>query len=132
MKRMIAAIGAALMITILAIAFTPRIGSSADLDSARQMFGELCSRCHGPNGYGDGPDGQTLATRPRNFHDCALLAKDTDDLMFQEIKGGSNSIGRSNDMPAWGESLTDDEIRNLVLFLRTFCQQDQAKQSSHP
>ena len=41
--------------------------------------------------------------------------------MFDEIKGGSASIGRSNDMPSWGEALTDDEIRNLLAYVRHFC-----------
>lgn len=86
-----------------------------------QMFQDTCSRCHGPKGYGDGPDGITLSTHPRNFHDCDIMAKDSDDKVFEEIKGGSASIGRSNDMPSWGEALTDDEIRGLLGYVRNFC-----------
>jgi mono/diheme cytochrome c family protein len=121
MRTNMAAIGGILFAAVALLAIFPA-RARADLDSAKKMFGELCARCHGPDGHGDGPDGGPLATKPRNFHDCALMAKEADETMFQEIKGGSNSIGRSNDMPAWGESLSDEEIRDLVLFLRTFCQ----------
>jgi mono/diheme cytochrome c family protein len=89
--------------------------------TAEQMFSDTCSRCHGPQGFGDGPDGMTLGTHPRNFHDCALMAKDSDEKVFEEIKGGSASIGRSNDMPSWGEALSDDEIRHLIVYVRNFC-----------
>jgi mono/diheme cytochrome c family protein len=89
--------------------------------TAEQMFQDTCSRCHGAQGNGDGPDGATLATHPRNFHDCDIMAKDSDEKVFEEIKGGSASIGRSNDMPSWGEALTDDEIRNLLAYVRRFC-----------
>jgi len=92
-----------------------------DLAGAKEHFGELCARCHGPQGFGDGPDGSTLATKPRNFHDCALMARDPDEQVFREIKGGSGSIGRSNDMPSWGQALEDDEIRSLLAYVRSFC-----------
>ncbi|MGA7869952.1 MAG: c-type cytochrome [Candidatus Binatus sp.] len=86
-----------------------------------EMFVETCSRCHGPQGFGDGPDGLSLATHPRNFHDCKIMARDSDDFVFHEIKGGSASVGRSNDMPSWGEALTDDQIRSLRAYVRHFC-----------
>jgi mono/diheme cytochrome c family protein len=89
--------------------------------TAEKMFQDTCAKCHGPKGFGDGPSAATLDTHPRNFHDCDLMAKDSDDKVFEEIKGGSISIGRSNDMPAWGEALTDDEIRGLLAYVRNFC-----------
>lgn len=113
----------ALVAGTIAIGATAATGGAVDLNAAKQMFGELCIRCHGPQGFGDGPDGTTLSTKPRNFHDCAIMAKDSDDTVFKEVKGGSASIGRSNDMPSWGEALDDNEVRNLVAYLRTFCQQ---------
>ncbi len=97
--------------------------SAAELEAAREQYSELCARCHGLQGRGDGSDGATLSTKPRNFRDCALMAKDADDLVFREIKHGSASIGRSNDMPSWGAALDDSEIRNLLGYVRAFCQQ---------
>ena len=107
----------------MAVAWTSSTASAmeVDLNAAKQQFSELCARCHGPHGYGDGPDGAPLSTKPRNFHDCAIMARDSDDKVFHEIKGGSASIGRSNDMPAWGAALEDNEIHGLIAYVRTFC-----------
>jgi mono/diheme cytochrome c family protein len=33
----------------------------------------------------------------------------------------SGRFGRSNDMPAWGEALTDDQIHGLLAYVRHFC-----------
>ncbi len=96
---------------------------AADLNAAKQEFGELCARCHGPQGHGDGPDGATLATKPRDFHDCGLMAKDADAMVIREIKGGSAAIGRSNDMPSWGEAFDDNQIQDLLAYVRAFCKQ---------
>ncbi len=112
------------VIVCLAMVIGPCASVTALADEAittEQMFQDTCARCHGAQGLGDGADGTTLATHPRNFHDCGLMAKDLDDKVFQEIKGGSASIGRSNDMPSWGEALSDDEIRSLLAYVRNFC-----------
>lgn len=111
------------VIVCLAIAIGPGapLVAADETISTEQMFQDTCSRCHGAQGYGDGADGTTLATHPRNFHDCDIMAKDADAKVFEEIKGGSASIGRSNDMPSWGEALTDDEIHNLIAYVRKFC-----------
>ena len=114
-----------LLSTLLGVALvigpTAAAAWAGDSPTAEQMFQDTCARCHGATGFGDGADGITLATHPRNFHDCDLMAKDADEKVFEEIKGGSASIGRSNDMPSWGEALSDDEIRGLLAYVRKFC-----------
>jgi mono/diheme cytochrome c family protein len=37
----------------------------------RDLFKANCASCHGDNGLGDGPAGQLLNPRPRNFHQAA-------------------------------------------------------------
>jgi mono/diheme cytochrome c family protein len=111
----------AILCEVMAIGPGVSMVAAGETITAEQMFEDTCARCHGPQGFGDGSDGTTLATHPRNFHDCNLMAKDSDDKVFEEIKGGSVSIGRSNDMPAWGAALTDDEIRGLLAYVRNFC-----------
>jgi len=81
-----------------------------------------CSRCHGDNGHGDGADGATLKTRPRDFTDCAVIGKISDETMFKAIKEGGESVGLSGDMPAWGSGLSDDDIHAVMKYVRGFCQ----------
>ncbi len=80
-----------------------------------------CSRCHGANGQGDGPDGATLSPKPRDFSDCGVMSKIPDATIVKAIKDGGASVGISRDMPAWGEALDDQKINALAAYVRTFC-----------
>jgi cytochrome c oxidase cbb3-type subunit 3 len=85
------------------------------------LFTELCSVCHGVGGKGDGPSAQGLEPKPADFTNCKTMAKDSDDVLFKIIKGGGQSAGRSTVMPAWGDSLSDQQIGELVKFIRGLC-----------
>ncbi len=50
-----------------------------------------------------------------------MMAKMSDDAMFNVIKKGGGATGRSREMPAWGSGFEDGEIHDLVAFLGTFC-----------
>ena len=92
-----------------------------DMAAAKQNYDTFCVKCHGPGGKGDGPAAATLATNPRNFTDCAAMAKITDDTMFNVIKNGGPAAGLSKDMQAWNTGFEDGEIHGLVAYIRTFC-----------
>jgi mono/diheme cytochrome c family protein len=49
------------------------------------------------------------------------MTKDSDDVLFKIIKGGGQSAGRSTVMPSWGDSLSEQQIRELVKFVRSLC-----------
>jgi cytochrome c oxidase cbb3-type subunit III len=90
-------------------------------DSAISNYKELCVKCHGVTGKGNGPDAKTLNPRPADYTDCAKMTKDSDETLFKIIKGGSQSVGRSKEMPPWAEALSDQEIHDLVAYVRSFC-----------
>lgn len=90
-------------------------------DTAASDYKELCVKCHGPNGKGNGPEAKTLNPKPADYTDCKKMAADSNETLFKIIKGGSQSVGRSNQMPAWAEALSDQEIRDLVAYVRSFC-----------
>lgn len=82
-----------------------------------------CSRCHGENGQGDGPDGATLSPKPRDFTDCAVMGKISDATIIKAITNGGASVSLSRDMPAWGEELSGKKIGELAAYVRKFCHQ---------
>lgn len=90
-------------------------------EDASLNFKIYCARCHGDTGHGDGLDGSTLSTKPQDFTDCAAMSKLTDNVIFNAIKGGGSSVGLPAEMPAWGEGLSDDQIKGLVQYVRSFC-----------
>src|SRR5215467_3468974 len=98
----------------------PAASSSAAEDAAA-VFTGTCSICHGVDGKGDGPSAQGLEPKPADFTNCQTLAKDSDEVLFKIIKGGGQSAGRSTVMPSWGDSLSDQQIRGLVKFIRGLC-----------
>ena len=100
---------------------------AADIGGARDNFDTQCAKCHGESGRGDGPAGAALPTKPRNFSDCARMAKESDQRLFDTIKGGGESVGLSKEMPPWGEAFEDQEIKGLVAYIRQFCNLQRAK-----
>ncbi len=85
------------------------------------LFQELCSVCHGVGGKGDGPSAQGLEPKPADFTNCKAMAKDSDEVLLKIIRGGGQSVGRSTVMPAWGDALSEQQIRELVKFIRSLC-----------
>ena len=121
MKRsmmILLAAGASMGAVLMAAVPAPR---ATDMAAAKQNYDTFCVKCHGPGGKGDGPARATLATKPRNFTDCALMGKMSDDMLFNVIKNGGASAGLSKDMQAWNTGFSVDEIHDLVAYVRTFC-----------
>jgi mono/diheme cytochrome c family protein len=96
---------------------------ASDPATAKSSFSALCTPCHGESGRGDGAAGSTLKTHPADFTDCNRMSKESDDKVFRVINEGGASSGLSSDMRPWGETFDDEEIRGLVAYVRTFCQQ---------
>ncbi len=104
----------------LLTAFAP-VSRAADVAAAKQNYTTFCVKCHGEGGKGDGPAAATLQTKPRDFTDCARMAKISDDTMFSVIKNGGKANGLSGDMQAWNQAFEDGEIKDLAAYIRTFC-----------
>jgi len=64
--------------------------SAAGISAARDNFDGQCAKCHGESGQGDGPAGMSLSIRPRNFTDCSRMSKDSNERIFNIIKGAAN------------------------------------------
>ena len=107
--------------------------SAATSSAVSEMYSECCAKCHGEQGRGDGPYADTLKDRPRNFTDCKTMAAISDETAFKAIKEGGIAVGLGDGMPSWGQSLTDEEIRSLLKYVRQFCvaQSSSSKQTIH-
>ncbi len=64
------------------------------------VYGERCSRCHGPLGQGDGPDAAKLSVRPRAFADPTWQLAVPDRQLEKVIVQGGAAVGKSPAMPA--------------------------------
>lgn len=85
------------------------------------LYRRFCAPCHGAQGRGDGPNATHLPVPPAVHADSAFMARRTDDRLFDAIYAGGYPLGRSATMPAFGATLSRDEIWALVGYLRALC-----------
>jgi len=77
-----------------------------------------CAVCHGKGGGGSGSNAKNLSTPPRKHNDAPYMTNLSDAYLSGIIKEGGASQGLSPLMPPWGGALNDEEISNLIAFLR--------------
>ena len=71
--------------------------------------------CHGFNADGNGRAARLYNPRPAN-----LRASDKNEqYMLLIIRSGGQAMGRSQFMPPWGAELTDEQMKDLVSYLRS-------------
>jgi mono/diheme cytochrome c family protein len=87
-----------------------------------ELFARYCAACHGDRGQADGYNVAALAVRPRDFSNAERMMLIDDARLTAVIRDGGSPRGLSPLMPAFGHSLTDEETRFLVAFLRTLHQ----------
>ena len=99
----------------------PTPDAQTDSLDAEALYGRYCAPCHGAEGAGDGPNAQFLPVEPVSHADAEYMSGRPDDSLFDAIYVGGYIMNRSQTMPPYGETLTREQIRSLVRFLRTLC-----------
>ena len=79
----------------------------------------LCATCHGEDGCTPGPGAAGLNPQPAKHCDGNYMNKLSDEHIFKVIKEGGASVGKSPLMAPWGGTLTDDQIHDVVAFVRS-------------
>jgi len=93
--------------------------SAGDAAKGKEIYLQQCVACHGNGGKGDGPAAAALNPKPKNLTDKAVMAAMKDTQIFDVIKKGGPGVGKSPLMPPFGGSMKDDDIHNLVAFIRS-------------
>jgi mono/diheme cytochrome c family protein len=99
-------------------------------DDTVHEYAIYCAKCHGDGGRGDGVYAAKLHQRPRDFTDCAVMAKIPDATIVKVIEEGGAAVGLSNEMPDWQGALDDDEIAALAKYIRGFCAKPQTSSAT--
>ncbi|PJA29896.1 MAG: hypothetical protein CO189_01055 [candidate division Zixibacteria bacterium CG_4_9_14_3_um_filter_46_8] len=87
--------------------------------NATGTFAKYCSVCHGQNGKGNGTIAAAFTPRPADLSDRAFAASHSRLDIYFAIYGGGKAVGKSQYMPPWGEVLSDHEIWDLVVFVKS-------------
>jgi mono/diheme cytochrome c family protein len=88
----------------------------------QQLFGQYCVPCHGPGGKGDGVSGQNLPIRPQDLTVGAQLNPLPDYFLFDIIAHGAQTVGLSPLMRGFKPYLSDLQIHEVILYVRTLAQ----------
>ena len=102
---------------------SPLEANRRNLRAGRELYEDLsnpsCTVCHGEQGDGRGQLAGQFDPRPRNFACAATVEGIPDGQLFWIIQNGSPGTA----MPSFGY-LNDEEIWQLVIYLRSFTDHD--------
>ena len=86
----------------------------------RRIYNRYCVHCHGFEGQGDGFNAYALQTPPRDLSDPGFPETVSDSLKAGMIRFGGRRESVSPQMPAFGFTLTPEEIGFLTAAIRAF------------
>ena len=98
--------------------FGETLVAGADPTQGKNYYYSYCIACHGWLLHGDGPSASELNPRPRTLTRGDYMQKKTNLELFSVIKGGGEAASLSSSMPNWGNVLQDQDIWNIVAFIR--------------
>jgi mono/diheme cytochrome c family protein len=122
--------GVGLLMLVVAAACSPsgsegwRAGDPARYDKGQQVYTQYCAECHGANGEGQNPNNPLAPDETGRYpappHDeTGHTWHHDDDLLVTIVRDGG--MGDPTDfypMPAFGETLTDEQIEAVIYFIK--------------
>ena len=90
-----------------------------DPERGKAMHLEHCVACHGLSGKADVVV-MHMDETPRDQSDAELMKTLPDAYLYIAICRGGEGVGRSYVMSPWGDYFTDQEIKDLIAWIRTF------------
>jgi cytochrome c553 len=103
-------------LVVISVAFLIAGAVSVRAADAKENWDKNCAKCHGPDGKGDTKMGKKIEIK--DFTDAKYQASLKDDAMLKAIKEGVKD-GEKVRMKA-AEGLSDEEMKALVTYVRTF------------
>lgn len=99
--------------------------SAANVSHGRQLFAANCAACHGAP-----PQGQVEPSslgfpagtfKMPDFTDCSFATREADQDWLSSIHRGGRARAFPHEMPAWDKALSEDEMKAIVAYMRSFC-----------
>jgi mono/diheme cytochrome c family protein len=97
------------LLSLLVVLGLMMVARPALADDAEALYKSKCQVCHGPDGKGSAA-GQKIGVK--DFH-SPEIAKQSDEELFNATKQGKGK------MPSYDKKLTDDQIKQLVTYIRS-------------
>lgn len=102
----------------------PYAGDHEAGEAGAVLYEVNCATCHGEEGGGDGPAAEALDPKPASLADAHMMEDMSDGALFWRISEGGTMEPFNSAMPPWKSSLSEDEIWQVITFLREFSEDD--------
>jgi mono/diheme cytochrome c family protein len=99
-----------------------RIPLRYDQAQGKRVFYEKCIWCHSDATPAGPSNRANLAPQPPLFNDGNAMNPLSDTFIRNIVTLGGSAVGKSAMMPPWGETLSPEEIRALVGYIRVMAQ----------
>ncbi len=90
-----------------------------DPKAGKAKYDANCVGCHGTTGKGDGPAAAALNPKPQDHTNGKVMNALSDKYLFDIIKDGGAAVKKAAIMPASGKKLNDQEISDVVAYIRS-------------
>ena len=90
---------------------------SARAATAAENWTHHCASCHGEDGAGKSKMGRKVGAK--DLTSAEYQKSFTDDQLFEHLKSGENGPDGKVKMKAYGDTLSPDELKGLVAFVRS-------------
>src|SRR5437660_8899204 len=97
---------------------SPLQPTPAVLKKGKSIYDSKCAKCHGPQGKGDGPDGDKEHP-PADLTDASRAVRNPDGILFYKVWNGR----KDPKMPAFKSDLSKDEVWTVVEYAKGFRRQ---------
>ncbi len=104
---------------LVGIALPSLAAAQGNAEKGKAQFVQNCAPCHGQAGKGDGAAAAALNPKPRDLTDKAYMGGLKDEYLIDIVKKGGAALGKSAAMPPWGGAMKDDQIRDVIAFVRS-------------
>ncbi len=115
MKSIVSSIG----VVLLAMIVSPLSAEAQNQAEGRKLYTAYCASCHGETGKGDGVAAGSLPVKPKDHTNGTVMNQMTDQSLADVISKGGGPTGKSSFMPAWGASVNEKQVRDIVAYIRS-------------
>jgi mono/diheme cytochrome c family protein len=95
--------------------FVPFAPAKADSAEGEGLYKRYCAGCHGVDGRGGA---HTFMPHIENLTKKGHIEQLSDEYLLTVIKEGGPAVGKSSYMPAWGKTLSDQDIASIIAHIR--------------
>ena len=93
---------------------SPLQPTPAVLKKGKSIYDSKCAKCHGPQGKGDGPDGDKEHP-PADLTDASRAVRNPDGILFYKVWNGR----KDPKMPAFKSDLSKDDVWAVVEYAKS-------------